>query len=91
MQRSSRQSAIGLGLMVFSLVAFFWWGVRFHVFGSKIHFDVAHLGFSFWLALGLFGVGYAAGGWRAGAKAFGGFGIMMILAIGIGILRGSYR
>ena len=91
MQRSSAQSAIGLGFMVFSIVAFFWWGLRFHVFGSKIRFDAAHLGFVFWLALGLFGLSYAVGGWRAGLKATGGFGIMMILAVGIGILSGSYR
>jgi hypothetical protein len=86
-----RQKIIGLAIMLGSIALFFWWGVHFRVFGMKITFSAAQIGFFVWLLLGMFGVGYAVGGWKSGLKVAGGFGLAVCVAVGIGFARGVYR
>lgn len=86
-----KQSLIGGAIMVLSISAFFWWGFRFGLFGHRIALDLPEFGFFGWLTLGMFGLGYVAGGWRSGLKSAGGFLLLIAVAIGIGVALGNYR
>jgi hypothetical protein len=82
---------IGVTIIAFSIITFFWWGIHFQVFGTKIRPTLADFGFFGWLLLGFFGAGFASGGWISGLK--GAFGLLAAFAIafGIGFLSGNYR
>jgi ABC-type amino acid transport system permease subunit len=94
MRSEAQRKWTGVAIVAGSIALFFWWGIHFHVFGSK--FDVKGrpietLGFFGWIAAALFGSGYAAGGVRSGLKAVATFLALMAVATILGILRGAYR
>lgn len=86
-----KQTLIGLAIMVMSVAMFFWWGIHFRLFGHRIVFDMPEFGSMAWLASGMFGVGYVAGGWRSGLMSAAGFLVLAAAALGIGVVLGNYR
>ena len=77
--------------MIGSLIGLFWYGFAFKVFGSIITADWQHIGFFAWIALGMFGIGFASDGVLAGLKTAGKFVLLAAAAVVIGILLGHYR
>ena len=64
--RSSPGQRTGLPLMFGAMIAFFAWGMGFHVFGAKFDFrshPITQGGFLGWIVLGFYGLGAAAGGY----------------------------
>lgn len=86
-----RQALIGAAIIIVSIGMFFWWGFRFRLFGHRIVFDLPEFGSMAWLAGGMFGAGYVAGGWRSGLKSAAGFLGLVAAAIGVGVALGNYR
>jgi len=84
MERAQRQERIGIAIALLSLGMFFWWGIHFHVFGTKPDLSFGTFGFIFWLAAMAFGTGYTAGGWRTGAKTAVQFCMLLLVAWCIG-------
>ena len=84
------QIRLGLAIMTVSLIGFFWYGIAFEVFGSKIRANWQNVGFFAWLALGMFGLGFTFGGVRMGFKTLGTLVLLFAAALVIGILRGNY-
>lgn len=82
---------IGGAIILGSLLAMFWWGFHFGVFGKKIHLSLPFFGFFAWIALGIFGMGYAVGGVRAGFTSTGRFLLLGGGAILLGVAMGNYR
>ncbi|NEX94415.1 hypothetical protein [Caulobacter sp. 17J65-9] len=82
--------AIGLTIMVLAIAMFFWWGFHFEVFGQRIRPSLPHLGFIGWLVFGAFGMGFAAGGVRAGVKGAGSLIVLVAVAVAIGVALGNY-
>ncbi len=90
---ASRQPIIGGAIALASIGMFFWWGVHFEVFDSKIELGRRWLeqgGFFFWFFPAAFGAGFAAGGIQAGLAWVLRFAVLILLAFGIGYLRGNY-
>ena len=86
-----RRKIIGLGIMATSIVAFFAWGFAFNLFGHRIRLDLATAGFGGWIAIGLFGFGFALAGVRLGLRfAVIFFGLAAVAVVG-GVARGVYR
>lgn len=84
------QARIGLTIIVISIALFFWWGSHFHVFGTRLVFNAAQIGFFGWLLLGTFGVGFIAGGWRSGLRFAGRVALLFCAAVGVGFATGRY-
>ena len=77
--------------MIGSISTFFWWGFHFKIFDKRIHLDGPSLGFFGCLAIGSFGIGYAASGIRAGLKSAGMFMLLAGGALAVGVIQGHYR
>jgi len=84
------RQAIGYGIVLASIAAFFWWGYQFETWGKHISFDPAFLGFVSWFPVGAFGTGYAVGGFSMGLRYAGSTTGLLGVALLIGLLSGSY-
>jgi hypothetical protein len=86
-----RQLNIAVAIMLFSLCMVFVWGSYFGIFGTPIRANFKYLGFAFWIVLGIFGLGYATGGFRTGLSYAGKFTLLLLGAVTVGVLTGRYR
>jgi hypothetical protein len=86
----TQRPLIGVAIIAASLLMVFWWGVHFKVFGGVIRPNLSTAGFLFWIASGMFGVGYASSGVPGGLKASGCFILLVAVALALGVARGAY-
>ena len=84
MGSSSSRVRVGLAIATASMAMAIGWGVQFHFLAPRFAPDLGTLGFFVWMAPGMFGLGYATGGWRAGAKVAALFWAGLVAAYGVG-------
>jgi len=84
-----KQVIVGACLTIGSLIGFFWWGIHFSIFSSKIDWAgrPAQLGFPILLITAMFGFGYMAGGFRSGQRFALQWTVILLAAAIIGFVR----
>jgi hypothetical protein len=86
------RAIIGCSIVAIAVATFFWWGIRFEVFGSDIDWvgRPEQLALPLFLVMASFGAGFAVGGLRSGAKASWWMAILFVAAAAVGAIRALF-
>ncbi|MFP1131268.1 hypothetical protein [Asticcacaulis sp. W401b] len=88
--RQTANTWIGIAIVVTGIGAFLAHGYYFDLWGQKLQFRWASLGWWGWIAIISFGSGFMTGGVKSGVKAAASISGLLVLALIIGVLTGRY-